>query len=403
MRVLQINNFDLLGRRFNGYDLNIALRHDGISALQMVVDKSSNDKNVIDITKGIKNPRTIRYLINSLETKLSIRGMFFPFGHAIKKHRAFLKADVVHYHLIYNEVLSLAHFAELTRMKPSLLSIHDCTLLTGHCVHPMDCNGFETGCLECPDLERPFTTHDDKSALMWAIKRRVFKEVSLELITGSKWMLAMVKRSPILSHLKTHFIPFGIDVEFFAKYRGNTRKKLGIPQDSFVLFFRAQLENKGLNHIISALNLMNKKPFLITCQNTGLFIDYPGGSIEFGIVRDDKLMAELYASCDIFLMPSVGESFGFMAVECMASGKPIIVADGTALPEVTFSPECGISVPQGDAEALKSVIERLRDNPDERKKRGSLGQKLAREHYRFEDYYKKHKELYEETAQRNIC
>jgi len=401
MNVLQINNIDLLGRRFNGYDLNIALRHDGISAYQMVLNKSSNNKNVIDLTKKIRNPGTLRHLINHAEFELSIHGMLFPFGHAIKEHKVFQNADVVHYHLIYNEVLSFAHFAELTHKKPSLLTIHDCTLLTGHCVYPMDCNGFETGCVNCPDIKRQFTMKEDKAALMWAVKKRVFSEASLELVTGSKWMFDMIKRSPILSHIKTHFIPFGIDIEFYAKQRKNPRKRLGIPKEAFVLFFRAQYEQKGLEYIIGALDLMDKKPFLITCAITGCFENYAGNYKEFGLVKDDNLMAQLYAACDVFLMPSTGESFGFMAVECMASGKPIIVADGTALPGVTFAPECGISVPQGDAVALKNAIEWLRDHPEERIKRGYLGQKLAREHYRFEDYYRKHKELYWEMAQRN--
>jgi len=236
--------------------------------------------------------------------------------------------------------------------------------------------------------------------LIWAVKKHIFSEASVELIVGSKWMHDMVKRSPILSHLKTHFIQFGIDLEYYAKFRENPRKKLGIPQDAYVLFFRAQHGFKGINQIMDALELIDKKPFLITCGLNDFLRDYPGQYKEFGSIYSDEVMAELYAACDVFLMPSIAESFGFMAIECMASGKPIIVADGTALPDVTFAPECGISVPQGDAKALKNAIEKLRDDPDERVKRGNLGQILAREHYRFEDYYKKHKELYVEITRK---
>ena len=400
INVLQINSLDLLGRRFNGYDLNIALRNDGLSASQMVVDKFSRDKSVIDLSETIEKFYILRQHINRYEYELSMRGMLFPFSRAVEKHNVFQKADVVHYHLIHNEVLSLAHFAALTHKKPSLLSIHDCTFLTGHCVYPMDCCRFEIGCGSCPDIKRQFAIKEDQTALLWAVKKRVFAEASLELVIGSKWMLDMVKRSPILSHLKTNYIPFGIDVEFYAKHRENPRKKLGIPQNAFVLFFRAQYVYKGLDHIINALELMSTKPFLITCAQTGCFDSYAGGYKEFGAVTDDELMAELYASCDVFLMPSTGESFGFMAIECMASGKPIIVADGTALPGVTFSPEYGISVPQGDAVALKYAIEHLRDYPEERNERGCLGQELARKHYRFDDYYRKHKELYTDIVQR---
>ena len=82
------------------------------------------------------------------------------------------------------------------------------------------------------------------------------------------------------------------------------------------------------------------------------------------------------------------------------AGRPIIVADGTALPGVTFSPECGISIPQYDVPALIQAIVKLRNNPYEGKKRGELGQRLAREHYRYESYYQKHKELYASLLER---
>jgi glycosyltransferase involved in cell wall biosynthesis len=398
VKVLHVNHIDLLGRRFNGYDLGVALHRDGIQATQMVLTKQSNDENVIDISKLLSNSAQLRSRINHVESELSIRAMLFPFGHVIENHSAFLNADIVHYQLIYHEVLSLAQFPKLTRTKPSLLSIHDCTLLTGHCVHPMSCNLFETGCVDCPDINRIFAMKEDKSALMWAVKKRLFEDAKVELVAGSRWMRDMIKRSPVLSHLKTHFIQFGIDVDFYAGNRDNPRKKLNIPEDAFVVFLCAQSVLKGLDHIKNALDLMDTKPFVISCGQMGCFDNYQGGVKEFGIVTDDNIMAELFKSCDVFLMPSTGESFGFMAIECMSSGKPIIVADGTALPDVTFAPDCGISIPQGDAEALKNAIEQLRDNTEERAKRGLLGQKLAHEHYRFEDYYKKHRQLYEDLS-----
>jgi glycosyltransferase involved in cell wall biosynthesis len=383
MRVLQISTFDVLGRRFNGYDINISLRQDSIHASQMVLIKESRDEHVIDLSKTVEDCNNLRHFINKQEFELSVRGMLFPFGRAIAEHDEFLSADIVHYHQIYNEILSLAHFAELTYKKPSLLSLHECTLLTGHCIHPMKCNRFETGCSECPEIGKQFAMKNDNAALMWAVKNKVFTDAAIELVVGSQWMLEMVKRSPYMSKLKTHLIPFGIDVEFYAKPRPDARYKLSIPEDAFVLFFRSQYVNKGLEQIINALALMDEKPFLVNCLEIGYFDNYSGDLLEMGVVTDDEVMAELY-------------------IECMASGKPIIVADGTALPDVTFSPEVGISVPQGDAEALKNAIELLRDNPEERHRRGMLAQEIARKHYSYDEYYRKQKELYIEIASRRI-
>ena len=70
-------------------------------------------------------------------------------------------------------------------------------------------------------------------------------------------------------------------------------------------------------------------------------------------------MGELYQSCDVFLMPSTGESFGMMAIEAMASAKPVICLADTAVEEVSRAPELGIAVPEGDAEAMAAAMRRL--------------------------------------------
>jgi glycosyltransferase involved in cell wall biosynthesis len=42
----------------------------------------------------------------------------------------------------------------------------------------------------------------------------------------------------------------------------------------------------------------------------------------------------LYANARLFVLPSQDEGFGLPALEAMASGAPVIVSDGGALPEL---------------------------------------------------------------------
>jgi glycosyltransferase involved in cell wall biosynthesis len=49
---------------------------------------------------------------------------------------------------------------------------------------------------------------------------------------------------------------------------------------------------------------------------------------------DDQTLAGLYANATLFVLPSQEEGFGLPALEAMASGTPVIVSDGGALPEV---------------------------------------------------------------------
>ncbi|MCC3262463.1 glycosyltransferase, partial [Paenibacillus polymyxa] len=50
----------------------------------------------------------------------------------------------------------------------------------------------------------------------------------------------------------------------------------------------------------------------------------------------------------------------------MACGKPTICFEGTALPEVVFTPQAGLAVPSRDSAALAAAMERLIGDPQER-------------------------------------
>ena len=98
-------------------------------------------------------------------------------------------------------------------------------------------------------------------------------------------------------------------------------------------------------------------------------------------------------------MPSAAEAFGLMAVESMACGTPVIVCDGTALPEVIEAPRGGLSVPQGDAPALVKAIELLLGSPETRRRMADEGARLARERYPVESYIQGHLDLYRQLVE----
>ena len=105
-------------------------------------------------------------------------------------------------------------------------------------------------------------------------------------------------------------------------------------------------------------------------------------------------------SCDIFLMPSIGESFGMMAIEAMACAKPIIVFNNSALPSVTHAPECGYLVNDRDSKDLMKAIAELVNNKKERQRRGTLAKQIAIEEYQLEKYNQNIKDMYVKVMER---
>lgn len=318
----------------------------------------------------------------------------------------FARADVLHCHLIHNQMVSLFDLPRLLAARPGVWTFHDPWPLTGHCIYPRQCDKWQTGCEGCLSLGAMFPMREDHADRMWKVKRRVYSQIDVDIVVASDFMMDLVRRSPLTSHFKrVHLVPFGIDTTAYLTddHRSESRRLLGVPEDDFVLLFRATPSNvKGLSHIAAALRLRHpeRSTTLLTVDRKGLVREFSGAYnlVELGWVESESLHPHVFSACDVFLMPSTAEAFGLMALEAMAAGRPVICFEGTSLPSVTHAPECGVSVPMGDAEALRAAIDQFSRNPQEVKRRGDLGRSVANERYSHERYLDSLASLYDSVA-----
>jgi glycosyltransferase involved in cell wall biosynthesis len=80
-------------------------------------------------------------------------------------------------------------------------------------------------------------------------------------------------------------------------------------------------------------------------------------------ISDDEL-AQLLASAQIAVVPSLYEGFSLPAVEHMASGTPLVASRTGALPEVTA--DAAVLVTPGEADELAAALRNLLDSPAQR-------------------------------------
>jgi glycosyltransferase involved in cell wall biosynthesis/GT2 family glycosyltransferase len=91
-----------------------------------------------------------------------------------------------------------------------------------------------------------------------------------------------------------------------------------------------------------------------------------------GAVSAERL-DQAYADCDIFVAPSLYESFGLVFVEAMMFAKPCVGARAGGVPEIVVEGETGLLVAPGDAFALADALTRLIVDPVLRERLGAAG------------------------------
>jgi glycosyltransferase involved in cell wall biosynthesis len=404
VKILQVNGYESPGRRFHGLSITPLLKKYGIESRHLVWEKDTQNADVLTFADG--RTRKINKLLSRVERLTSLQSVLYSNAAQMMKMPAFKEAGLLHLHIIHSGFFSLSDLPKVTKEKPTVWTLHDPWAMTGHCVYPFECKRWMAGCGNCPDLDIPFPLLMDTTKFLFKHKQQAYKKSKFDVIVASKWMRNMVEASPLFEDVNIHQIPFGLDLDFFSPTAApNARKRFGIADDALVICFRS-VDNqfKGLPYIIEALERINsKRPVcLLTFNDKGLLKRFAGRFqlVELGWTNDEELARDAFIASDIFLMPSIAEAFGVMAIEAFACGKPVIVFDGTSLPEVTFAPDVGVSVPMRDTEALFQALQRLIDNPNEREERGRKGREMAELHYSDDMYAQRLSEVYRMVAAR---
>jgi glycosyltransferase involved in cell wall biosynthesis len=191
---------------------------------------------------------------------------------------------------------------------------------------------------------------------------------------------------------KCTVIPYGIDAARFACTPGmaaraaEIRRHHGAP---LVLFVGRMVPYKGVDVLLRALQGTDLRAVLVGDGPLRTSLEQQAAAIGLGDrvtfareVQHEELVA-LYNACSLFVLPSVtrAEAFGMVQLEAMACGKPVVCTDlPSGVPWVNRHGETGLVVPPGDADALRSAIQRIVGDPSLAASMGAMGrQRVATE------------------------
>ena len=201
------------------------------------------------------------------------------------------------------------------------------------------------------------------------MQARVARRVGV-VMTGSESSRADIIRDFKVAPDNVRVIPLGVDTRLF-----HPRPVPRLP-GSIIAVASADSPVKGIPTLLRAFaKLSTERDASLTVVGKPA----PGGPTEkligelslgdrvrFVTGISDAQLAELVASTEVAVVPSLYEGFSLPAVEHMASGTPLVASRTGALPEVTG--DTASLVTPGDAEELAATLRRLQDSPAERER-----------------------------------
>ena len=185
---------------------------------------------------------------------------------------------------------------------------------------------------------------------------------------------------------RMRLVPVGVDPDLFKPIPSIQRKP-----GHLITTASADVALKGLSFLLEALaKLRTEREVHLTIigkpragasadliESLGLqdCISYVSG------VTDEQIV-ELYASCELAVVPSLYEGFSLPAIEAMSTGICLVATTGGALPEVTGRDgETVLSCPPADVDALAAAIRRGLDDNVLREKIGLAGRQRVAERW----------------------
>jgi D-inositol-3-phosphate glycosyltransferase len=193
-------------------------------------------------------------------------------------------------------------------------------------------------------------------------------------------------------------IPCGVDTELFAPCDPTeARTALGLGGGPLLLYVGRLEPIKGLDTLLGAVARLQARGRGVRLLVVGGEADERADghqahlrrrvaalgladAVRFVGPQPQPDLRVYYNAADITVLPSHYESFGMVAMEAMACGRPVVASRVGGLTAAVVDGVTGLLVAEGDVALLAERIERLLDDADLRARLGLEGVRWAERH-----------------------
>lgn len=226
-----------------------------------------------------------------------------------------------------------------------------------------------------------------------------------DIVTATGEALAEATRPFLAPGRPIEVVPYGIDLDRFTPANGSL--PAGEPVIGAV---KALVPTKGFSYLLDAmpkvlerhprarLLLVGDGPERAKLERQARDLGI-ADRVEFaGEAAHDQVHSYL-ARMDVFVQPSLTESFGVSALEASATALPVVASDVEGGREIVRDGETGILVPPGESESLAHALLRLLDQPDLRAAMGTAGRHFVEQRYNWPENAARMEALYREVVE----
>ena len=254
--------------------------------------------------------------------------------------------DVIHLHSIQGGYFDWSILPELSKTKKVIMTVHDDWLVSGN------------------DTNNLFPYKTRKSYLK---RKEIFTRSNIEYVGVSNWATNKIKNDAIIGNNTARTIYNGINTSVFCKKdKEKSREKLGLPKGKKIILSIAGSGNKsnlkGLNFVQDiAKKYKSDKELLFITVGNHTENKVSDNFWELGWIPSD-MMADYFSAADVFLYPTLADSFGLVVAESLACGCPVLTFNIGWVPELMKHKINGYIANYKDAEDLQKWFEYILEN-----------------------------------------
>jgi len=210
---------------------------------------------------------------------------------------------------------------------------------------------------------------------IWLWKKFCWKNLKVTLVAPSCWEAECCQKSYLFSKQRCLTIPNCIDPEIFKPYKQEqVRQEFSLPQDKKIILFGAMSASakiKGYQYLFPALEsiVQHNKSNLYHLAVFGPVYDssiFNGLNIPMtltGRINSEEKMAHLYSAADVFVAPSIVESFGNTLMESLACGTPAVSFAVSGMLDIVLHKKNGyLATPYSKEDLADGILYCLKNN-----------------------------------------